>query len=124
MRLNLLNISRRTATLGFIVLFPGFLLYHYSIAQGWIPAFLGGLFGAAAAALAVAAIALSPWLAGATANGAAMPAAMTCLTIGYVALWATANYMTGSDLYSRDAAVETFSALAGWIALLLSLIHI
>jgi hypothetical protein len=44
------------ANLGFLVLFPGFMVYHFAVSVGIIPPFLGGLFGPACAAFAVVAL--------------------------------------------------------------------
>jgi hypothetical protein len=45
---------RTLASAGFVVLFPGFLTYHYGVSAGWWGALLGGLFGGAAALFALA----------------------------------------------------------------------
>jgi hypothetical protein len=119
MRLNLFNISRTTSTLGFLTLFPGFVLYHYSVAQGWIPPFLGGLFGSVAALLAVFALLLSPWLAAEGFVGALVPASVVAITVGYIAAWAIANYLfLRGEPYGAAAEWEALSALGGWIAMI------
>jgi len=44
------------ASAGFLVLFPGFVVYQFAVAVGVIPPFLGGMFGAACAAFAAFAL--------------------------------------------------------------------
>lgn len=51
-------VSVRLAEAGFLLLFPGFLTYHYGVSAGWWGAALGGLFGGGAAVVALTAIAL------------------------------------------------------------------
>lgn len=119
MRLNQLNIARTTATLGLLALFPGFLLYHYSIAQGWIPPFLGGLFGVAATAMTISAIALAPWLARRGLDGALVTATMVVLMIVYMTAWGTINAVfLREEAYSTPALLETYATMASWIATL------
>lgn len=45
----------------FLLLLPGFFLYHTAIARGLIPPFLGGLYGTAGAALAPILLGLYLW---------------------------------------------------------------
>jgi hypothetical protein len=47
--------STRLASASFLLLFPGFLAYHYGISAGWWGATLGGLFGGGAALTALSA---------------------------------------------------------------------
>jgi hypothetical protein len=42
------SISHCLASSSFFLLFPGFFFYHFAIARGYIPAFLGGYFGVVA----------------------------------------------------------------------------
>jgi hypothetical protein len=44
------------ANLGFLVLFPGFVVYNFAVSIGIFPAFLGGFFGPMCAAFAVVAL--------------------------------------------------------------------
>lgn len=50
------NVFDMIANLGFLVLFPGFVVYHFVVSVGIIPPILGGLFGGASAAFAVFAL--------------------------------------------------------------------
>lgn len=120
MRSNVFNISRTAANLGFLTLFPGFLLYHYAVAQSWIPPFLGGLFGSVEALLAVVALVLIPWIASEGLAGAVTPAAVVGVTMAYIALWSVVNYLfLQGETFAGIALWEAFSALAGWLAMLL-----
>jgi hypothetical protein len=114
--LNLLTVARRAATLGFLLLFPGFLLYHYAIANGWIPAFLGGLFGAVSLVVALIAVALFPFTAHRQLGAARLPGAFIALVIGYFAAWAVVNYLFIAEPYAAPALRETAAAIGTWIA--------
>jgi len=119
MRLNLLNISQRAAALGFLALFPGFLLYQYSLAQGWIPAFLGGEFGVVSLFLAALCLLLLPWILARQLGRALLPGVVVVLLICYCTIWAFTNYFIVHEPYSAEALQETAAALGTWLAVLL-----
>src|SRR5687768_1346000 len=50
------NVFDTIANLGFLVLFPGFVVYHFVVSVGLTAPVLGGLFGGASAAFAVFAV--------------------------------------------------------------------
>jgi hypothetical protein len=118
MRLKVHNISRVPALAGFLVLFPGFMVYHYSIAQGWIPPFLGGLFGIAAVATALVALVLSPWLARHELGAAMVPTALVGVWLWYTMFWSFANYeaLHGAP-YVGFAMAESAATVMNWIAM-------
>lgn len=118
MRLDLLIISRRAATIGFLLLFPGFLLYHYAIANGWIPAFLGGLFGVVSLVLAVLAVILFPWILYRQSGAARLPTVFVTIVIAFFATWALVNYLFISEPYGVPALRETAAAIGTWLATL------
>jgi hypothetical protein len=53
MKIKIQNIQTYLSTIAFFALFPGFFLYHFSIAKGYFPPVLGGYFGLVAAFLFV-----------------------------------------------------------------------
>lgn len=118
MRLNLRRWVPRIATAGLLGLFPIFILYHYLLAQGWIPPVFGGLFGMEAAALALLATLLLPWIITRQLGGAAGQGALLGLTIGYIALWTVVNSaFIGFGSYLVDAFRQSASTLVIWLAL-------
>ena len=44
-KLRLSSVRKKISLFSYFLLFPGFFFYHYSIAMGHIPPFLGGYFG-------------------------------------------------------------------------------
>ena len=49
------------ARIGLLVLFPGYVVYHYAVAVGLTPAFAGGLFGGASAFFAAVGLCSLAW---------------------------------------------------------------
>ena len=45
LKLSLSQLQINSATLSFLLLFPGFFLYHFAVGRGYIPPVLGGYFG-------------------------------------------------------------------------------
>lgn len=119
MRINLLAVSRRAATIALLVLFPGFVLYHYSLAQGWIPPFLGGLFGFGSAVMAGVAALVLPWTIYRQTERVAGQSLFVALTLGYLCLWTVANYVfLRGDSYAHDALRQSLATLVIWFALI------
>jgi len=119
MRINLFRIATATATAGFLALFPGYLLYHYAIAQDWIPAFLGGLFGSVSLLMAAVCLVLLPWLAARPLRAAFIPAVFIGLAIAYIATWTAVNFIfIRAEPYGADALKETASSILIWLAML------
>lgn len=104
---------------GFVVLFPGFLLYHYGVSAGWWPAALGGLFGSASslfAALALVLLAASP----APADRAGRAIALLFFALcAWIVLWSLAQLaLARHELFVREMALESVATVAIWIAML------
>jgi hypothetical protein len=119
MRVKLNAISRATANAGLLVLFPGFVLYHYAIAQQWLPPFLGGLFGAGTIIVAAVAIAMLPWIVARQLTGLVGPGVFVGGMLAYLAVWTLTNYLfLAGDLYAAGAARQSASTLVMWVALL------
>jgi hypothetical protein len=111
------DLMSRTAYGGFLVLFPVFVLYHYSLAAGWVPAFLGGLFGAAA--LVFALFGLAQLASGFQSNSANTPLIeqLFLLYVVYLFLWTLgAMVAIGSRAYAVPAVTESLGTLAIWLA--------
>lgn len=45
LKIKINKLHNNLAIISFILLFPGFFFYHFSVARGYVPAFLGGYFG-------------------------------------------------------------------------------
>jgi len=119
MRVNLLTLSRRVASWGFLVLFPGFVLYHYSLANGWIPPFLGGLFGAGTGAVALYALMVVPWIATRQLRGVSTAISLVTTTVVYLGVWSVANYyFLRSAGFADDAFRQSVLTLVLWTGLL------
>ena len=119
MRLNLLSISRATAGVGFLALFPGYLLYHYSLAQGWIQPFLGGLFGNVSLMMGALCLLLLPWILSRSWRGAFIPGVLVAGLVAYMTLWTVGNFVfIRGEAYAADAMRESVSAIVIWLAML------
>jgi hypothetical protein len=105
------------ADAGLLVLFPGYVLYHYAVAVGWIPASAGGMFGGASAVLAAFGLCHLGWRAGAgrlrpTAVGVAF--AVLCLLV--VARSVGAFLVLPPAEWVSRALAKALSAVVIWIA--------
>lgn len=105
------------ALLGFVVLFPGFVLYHHAVAVGWIPAVLGGLFGGAATLLAVVSIVS---IAGVFLGRLSVVPALEWSILGLLALFFVWTFAAGAVLsetyYAEQAVRESLTTLTIWLA--------
>lgn len=45
LKISINKLHNNSAIISFILLFPGFFFYHFSVARGYVPEFLGGYFG-------------------------------------------------------------------------------
>lgn len=107
----------RVAFAGFLVLFPGFVVYHYAVAAGLMPAFLGGLFGIVSLLMAVAAVAMAGWLLGRDAWGGLHQAQFVLLALAFFVVWSLVAYLTlGSAPYASAALVESLGTIVLWFA--------
>lgn len=100
---------------GFLLLFPGFALYHYAIAAGLAPAFAGGLFGAAAAATAALG-ATSLYLRLRSGESPLLEQGFIALCVYLLAWTAGFALVSARRGHTRDAILEAVSTVAIWIA--------
>jgi len=106
--------------LGALILFPGYVIYHYSLIVGWIPAFAGGLFGVSALALSSVGVVylLANWLPTRYAApqlerffSAFILYLLVCTAIGAVS-------MAGRP-YMSEAIAQSLATLVIWLAVYL-----
>lgn len=110
------RIAERIAFAGFLVLFPGFAVYHYAVASGLMPAIVGGLFGVAALVLAGVAVLLGGWLLGKDAWGGLPQAQFVMLSLAFLLAWSLAAALSLGDAhYSGDALIESAGTLVLWL---------
>jgi hypothetical protein len=105
------------ACLGFLVLFPLFIVYHYAQANGWMPALFGGLFSFASVIFSVFAVLQ---LAGQYVNaGATTPLIerlFICFCV-YLFVWISgAGLFILNRSYVGPAVMEGVLTLAIWLA--------
>ncbi len=105
-----------SAAFGFLVLFPGFVAYHFAIIAGWMPAFAGGLFGSAS--LVVAAVSLIHF-AGRLQGPYGYPVLEIAFVIfcAYLAVWTVvASALIAGRSYAEPSLLESFATLSIWLA--------
>lgn len=106
------------AAVFFLLLFPGFFVYHYLLAVGVLPRVLGGLFGPTTV---LAAVAFFPFLVyksarvrGANLIGLAAFGTLLVYTSSFVVL----HYMLSAETaVTRPAAEQAFTMIVAWVAL-------
>ena len=105
------------AASGFFVLFPGFVIYEFAVASGWIPSFAGGLFGAAC--LVVAVVSLVHFAGRLQEPHQDTPALELAFVIfcTYLAVWTVvASAFIAGRSYMEPALLESFATLSIWLA--------
>jgi O-Antigen ligase len=111
------RLAERVAFTGFMVLFPGFVVYHYAVATGLIPAVLGGLFGIVSLLIAAAALAMAGWLLGRDGWGGLPQAQFVLLALAYFITWSVVAYLSLEAAPFADAALaESLATIVLWLA--------
>lgn len=110
--------STSLASAGFLLLFPGFLAYHYGISAGWWGAALGGLFGGGAAL-----VALSACSALRKRGGRRQPLGVLHLmvlgTLVYMVAWSLVGWLgIQNSSLAGPIMAEATATLLIWIAML------
>lgn len=106
-----------TAYVGFVLLFPVFILYHYAVVSGWIPALAGGMFGVCAAAISL--FGLLHIAANLTVVDGRVPLLERAFlfVVLYLTLWTIAASVLAADrAYSGPAVTEALATLTVWLA--------
>jgi len=105
------------AYLGFLALFPGFVVYHYTVSLGWIPALLGGLFGIATLVmLPVAGFSLAARVQGQGAGRITLEK-LFAFFIAYLIAWIGIEALIVSNrAYALDAVKEALVTLCIWVS--------
>ena len=106
------------AASGFFVLFPGFVIYQFAVASGWIPAVAAGLFGFAS--LVVAVVSLIHFAGRLQGPHQGTPALELAFVIfcAYLAVWTVvASAFIAGRSYAEPALLESFATLSIWLAL-------
>jgi hypothetical protein len=107
----------RVAFAGFLVLFPGFVVYHYGVAADLMPAFLGGLFGIVSLFIAAAVVAMAGWLLGRDAWGGLPQAQIVLLALAFFLAWSLVAYLTlGTATYAGATLAESIGTILLWFA--------
>ncbi len=111
------GLAHGAAFLGFVLLFPGYAVYHYLAASRWIPLFLGGLFGNISLGLAITSLAFSFWLLRFHVWGGLAQAQFFIASWTYFFVWTVIGYLSVvGEPHAILALRESISALMMWLA--------
>lgn len=111
------NFFERFANLGFLVLFPGFVVYHFAVSVGIFPAFLGGLFGGASAAFALIALVQTAVQLQSQRDEVSLLHWLFVLFCGYFLVWVLiAGAFNPHRFSSVSAVTESLGTLVIWLA--------
>lgn len=117
MYVDLRVVSQKSALFGFLLLFPGFAVYHYLVAAATMPLFLGGLFGNVALAIALLCIVLSFWLLQGRLWGGLAQARFFLTAWSYFIAWTFIGYIAAAgEPHAGAALYEALSSLIIWLA--------
>jgi hypothetical protein len=109
--------SSNTALVVLVLLYPGFALYHYGVANGWYRAVLGGMYGNVSVGAAVV-FALLVSLKAMT-ESIGRYATLVGAATGYYLVWSIFAYFSiQTERYAENAIIETLGTLIQWIAII------
>ncbi len=112
------SISTKLVSASFLLLFPGFLAYHYGISAGWWGATLGGLFGGGAVLTALSACS-SLLLGGGMRKPLTALHLMVLGTLFYMIAWSLINWLgIRHSPFEAPIMVEAIGTVLIWIAML------
>lgn len=111
------KLAARVSSVGFFVLFPGFLIYHTLVAMGVIPALLGGLFGVVSVMMFLLYVAVLPSQLSLMLAGTRGFALLVLGFLAYVLAWALANYGFQGGGQQRVAMIQTLETVVLWAVL-------
>jgi hypothetical protein len=116
-RVNPRQLSQSIAFLGFILLYPGFVVYQFAVASGWIPPLLGGLFGIVSLAIAMLCVLMLSWLTRAEVWGGLWQARLVLFAWCFFLAWIVAGYLglIGTP-YAGAALAESLATMVIWLA--------
>jgi hypothetical protein len=116
--LDIRSVCHGVATVSFLALFPGYLVYHYLLATEMIPPVFGGLIGNAAILIAAYCIFLSFYLLRSGAWGGLDVSRLFVLAWCYYAVWGAMGALTvAGETYGFFAIREVLAMLVYWLAM-------
>jgi len=109
--------AKFVANIGFVLLFPGFLLYHLSLAALGLPPFLGGLYGFTSAVLVIPLGLLSFKLLRRLLRSSPLYVTITVMFFIYVLGWTAIHFFIIDAFYIETATIQAIESLVLWLAL-------
>ena len=109
--------AKFVANIGFVLLFPGFLLYHLSLAALSLPPFLGGMYGITSAVLVIPLGLLSFKLLRRLLRSSPLYVTITVMFFIYVLGWTAIHFFIIDAFYIETATIQAIESLVLWLAL-------
>ncbi|MFY0990302.1 hypothetical protein [Halomonas sp. C05BenzN] len=110
-------LAARASSVGFFVLFPGFMIYHTLVALGLIPAFLGGLFGIVTVVMFGIYMPLLPSQRHRMFSCTRGFALLVAAFLAYVLCWSLASYGLQGGGALRAAMIQSLETMVLWLVL-------
>ena len=110
-------LAARASSVGFFVLFPGFMIYHTLVALGAIPAFLGGLFGVVTVMMFGIYMLLLPSQRHRMVSGTRGFALLVAAFLLYVLSWSLVSYGLQGGSQLRAAMIQSLETMVLWLVL-------
>jgi hypothetical protein len=117
MKIQPVNLCRRFSNSGFILLFPGFLVYHTLLSWGVMPPFLAGLFGPVVAALFFLYLLFFFTSSRIVVEGAGLYSVLFIVFIFYALFWTFLHYAFLDEGYSKSASQQSIETIVMWFSL-------
>ncbi|MDI5933021.1 hypothetical protein [Halomonas kalidii] len=111
------SLAARASSVGFFVLFPGFMIYHTLVALGLIPAFLGGLFGMVSVLMFGIYVVVLPSQRHVMFSATRGFALLVMAFFAYVLCWSVASYGLQGGGQLRAAMIQSLETMVLWLVL-------
>jgi hypothetical protein len=111
------KLAARASSIGFFVLFPGFLIYHTLVAMGLIPALLGGLFGVVSVMMFLIYVVVLPSQVRLMVSSTRGFALLVLGFLTFALVWAVASYGLQGGSLQRAAMIQTLETVVLWAVL-------
>ncbi|WP_366556748.1 hypothetical protein [Aquibaculum sediminis] len=115
--MNANSIARGISVIGFLLLFPGFVFYHYVISAGLAPPLLGGLFGPVSLVLFLSYLALLPMNLGSLLQAGSLYTVGVFGFVFYVLLVTLAHTSSFNWDFIQAAGEQSYGVLVFWVSL-------
>ncbi len=110
-------IHNQVASIGFIILFPGYVVYNYGVVAGFWPSFVGGLFGISSIVFSFFGIFYLLKISMMRSIKVPILESAYCFYLSFILTWTLcASIIISQEIYFISAVKESMSTIVIWLA--------